>query len=133
MKQLIIEASVRSIGLVTQFINGELEAQNCSPRAMVKIDVAIDEIFGNIARYAYADGHGSVTVCFEVKDGCAEIGFIDNGVPFNPLETPEPDITLDAANRDIGGLGIFLVKKTMDSVEYERKDNQNILRLTKRI
>ena len=133
MKQLIIEASVRSIGLVTQFINSELEAQNCSPRAQVKIDVAIDEIFGNIARYAYAEGKGSVTVQFDVKDGFAEISFIDDGVPFNPLEIDEPDISLAAEDRDIGGLGIFLVKKTMDSVEYERKDNQNILRLTKRI
>ena len=133
MKQLVIEASVRSIGLVTQFVNGELEAHNCSERALVKIDVAIDEIFGNIARYAYGNDRGSVTVQFDVQDGLACITFIDAGKPFNPLTADEPDITLDADDREIGGLGIFLVKKTMDKVEYERKDNQNILKLSKRI
>ena len=99
----------------------------------MKIDVAIDEIFGNIVRYAYPEDRGSVTVQFEVKDSFAEITFIDEGTPFNPLTVEEPDITLDATVRDVGGLGIFLVKKTMDRVEYERKDGKNVLRLSKHI
>ncbi len=133
MTEKTFEASVESIALVTAFVDAQLEAHDCSPKAQIQIDVAIDEIIGNIASYAYRPGTGSVTVCFEVKDGHAFLSFIDSGVPFDPLASEEPDISLNAEERGIGGLGIFLVKKTMDRMEYEYRDGQNILKLVKKI
>jgi len=99
----------------------------------LQIKVAIDEIFGNIAQYAYSKEKGNVTVKINIENGFAEITFIDDGIPFKPLSLEDPDVSLDAEQRSIGGLGIFLVKKTMDKLEYERRDNKNILMLTKRI
>ena len=99
----------------------------------MQFDVAIDEIFSNIARYAYAPGVGPVTVRFETQaePKAAMLTFIDKGKPFDPLQAKEPDITASAEDRPVGGLGIFLVKKTMDEVTYEYRDGQNILRLKK--
>ncbi len=133
MKQMDVEAAVRNIDPVTEFVDAELRAHGCSNKALLQIAVAIDEIFGNIAHYAYAGEKGSVIVQIDVKDGLAEITFIDEGVPFDPLMSDDPDISLSAEERNIGGLGIFLVKKTMDGLEYERRDGKNILKLTKRI
>lgn len=133
MKQLSIEAAVQNIEPVTQFVDAELNVHGCSERARLQIDMAIDEIFGNIAQYAYAGEKGSVTVQIDVKDGAAVITFLDEGICFNPLLAEEPDVSLDAAERSIGGLGIFLVKKTMDSLAYERRSGKNVLTLTKHI
>ncbi len=133
MKQMNVEAVVQNIDPVTEFIGEELKAHGCSDRALLQVAVAVDEIFGNIAHYAYAEEKGDVNVRVDVKDGFAEIIFTDEGVPFNPLKSEEPDVSLSAEERDIGGLGIFLVKKTMDNLEYEHKDGRNILKLTKRI
>ncbi len=133
MKQMNVEAIVENIDPVTQFVSEELEAHGCGDRPLLQIAVAIDEIFGNIAHYAYAGKKGGATVQVSVKDGVAEITFIDEGVPFNPLKSEDPDVSLSAEERGIGGLGIYLVKKTMDSLEYERRDGRNILKLTKRI
>ena len=99
----------------------------------MQIKVAIDEIFGNIAQYAYSKEKGNVTVKINIENGFAESTFIDDGIPFNPISLEDPDVSLDANQRSIGGLGIFLEKKTMDKLEYERRDNKNILMLTKRI
>lgn len=133
MRQLSVEAAVQNIEPVTQFVNAELRAHRCSEKSRLQLDVAIDEIFGNIAQYAYAGEKGNVTVQIDIKDGVAMITFLDEGVCFNPLLAEEPDVSLDAGARTIGGLGIFLVKKTMDSFEYERRAGQNVLTLTKRI
>ena len=131
MKELTTEAVVQSIAQVTQFVDEELERVGCSPRAQMQLDVAIDEILGNIARYAYAPGTGRVTVRADVAPGRATLTFIDSGAPFNPLEAKEPDVSLPAQERQIGGLGIFLVRKTMDDMHYARQNGQNILTLTK--
>ena len=133
MKRMNVEAIVQNIDPVTEFIGEELKAHGCGDRALLQIAVAIDEIFGNIAHYAYAGENGGVSVQVDVKNDVAEITFIDEGVSFNPLLSKEPDVSLSAEDRDVGGLGIFLVKKTMDSLEYERREGKNILKLTKRI
>ena len=135
MKELRIEAGVKNIEVVTDFVSAELERLNCSPKARVQIAIAIDELFGNIARYAYTPDVGSAEVRFEVQEDPLSviITFIDNGKPFNPLEQAQPDITASAKDRKIGGLGIFMVKKTMDMVEYEYKDGQNILKIKKNL
>lgn len=135
MKELTVDAAVENIEVVTDFVNEELEKLDCPVKARRQIDVAIDELFGNIARYAYSPDAGKATVRFSVEENPLEvtITFIDNGIPFNPLEKSNPDTHLSAEERPIGGLGIFLVKKSMDMVEYEYKNGQNILKIKKNI
>ena len=135
MKELKVEAIVQNVPEVTGFIDEQLEALDCSMKAQMQIDVAIDELFGNIANYAYAPGTGEATIRFECDEATrmATITFFDSGVPFDPLAKADPDVTLSAEERDIGGLGIFLVKKTMDDVRYRREDGQNILSISKKI
>ena len=101
----------------------------------MQVDIAIDELFGNIAHYAYNPEVGAATVRVEVMEEplSVVITFIDNGVPYDPLEKSDPDITLSAEERDIGGLGIYMVKKSMDDISYEYKNGQNILRIKKKI
>lgn len=135
MKELTVDAAVENIEVVTDFVNEELEKLDCPVKARRQIDIAIDELFGNIARYAYSPDVGKATVRFSVEEKPLEvtITFIDNGIPFNPLEKSNPDTSLSAEERPIGGLGIFLVKKSMDMVEYEYKNGQNILKIKKNI
>ena len=135
MKELTLEATVANVETVTDFVNDELEAIGCPMKAMMQIDVAIDELFGNIARYAYHTGIGHATISIEVeKDPLAVvITFMDNGKPYDPLSHEDPDITLGVADRPIGGLGIFLVKKTMDAVTYAFENGRNILKIKKKL
>lgn len=132
-KEMTIIAAVENIDQVTDFINAELEELNCPMRARVQIDVAIDELFGNIARYAYPPEGGDATVRIEVEEDplAVIITFIDSGKQFDPLHREDPDVSLDAQDRQIGGLGIFVVKKTMDAIDYEYKDGHNILKIRK--
>ena len=135
MKELTIAATVENIETVTEFVNEQLEAYDCPMKAQMQIDIAIDELFGNIAHYAYNPEVGSATVRVEVIEDplSVVITFIDNGVPYDPLKKDDPDTTLSADDRDIGGLGIFMVKKTMDDILYEYKDGQNRLTNVKKI
>jgi anti-sigma regulatory factor (Ser/Thr protein kinase) len=104
-------------------------------KAQMQIDIAIDEIVANVSFYAYTPGTGNIEICFdyEPENRTAVIMFKDRGVPFNPLEKDEPDTGLTAEEREIGGLGIFLVRKTMDSMEYRHEDGCNILTIRKKI
>ena len=133
VKELTVQATLENISAVTAFIDEQLEALDCPMKAQMQIDVAIDELFGNIAHYAYPGAVGQATVRFEALDDprAAQITFIDSGIAYNPLKAAEPDVTLAAEDRQIGGLGIFLVRKTMDEVGYELVDGQNILRIKK--
>ena len=133
MKELTVEATIENIAAVTEFVDGELEAVDCPMKAEIQINVAIDELFSNIAQYAYNPKTGPATVRVEVEEDplAVLITFIDNGKPYDPLSTAEPDVTLATEDRKEGGLGIFLVRKTMDDVSYEYKDGQNILRIRK--
>ena len=134
-KEMTIEATLENIPLVTDFVNEELEEFGCPMRARFQIDVAIDELLGNIARYAYDPETGPATVRVEVEEEplSVVITFIDHGKPYDPLAKEDPDTTLSVEDRDIGGLGIFVVKKTMDDISYEYKNGQNILRIKKNI
>ena len=133
MKELTIAATIENIGTVTDFVNEQLEALDCPMKAQMQIDIAIDELFGNIAHYAYNPEIGQATVRVEVVEEplSVVITFIDNGVPYDPLKNDDPDTTLSADERDIGGLGIYMVKKSMDEIAYEYKDGQNILTIKK--
>ncbi|MCD7821464.1 MAG: ATP-binding protein [Clostridiales bacterium] len=133
MKELSVDAVVESLECVTEFVNQQLETYNCPMKAQMQIDIAIDELFSNIARYAYNPEVGSATVRVEVLDSplSVVITFIDHGVPYDPLSAADPDITLSAEERQIGGLGIYMVKKSMDAISYEYKEGQNVLRIKK--
>lgn len=135
MKELTVDAILGNVDVVTDFVNAELESHDCSLRALTQIDIAIDEVFGNIASYAYAPDSGSATIQIEfIQDPLeAVITFRDSGKPYDPMEKKDPDITLSAEERGIGGLGIFMVKKIMDAVSYSYIDGQNVLTLHKRI
>ena len=135
MRELTVRALTENLPRVTAFVDEQLEALDCPMKAQMQIDVAIDELFSNIAQYAYAPGTGPATVWVETEENprAVILTFIDRGTPFDPLAAEDPDITAPAEERSIGGLGVFLVKKTMDDVRYERRDGQNILRITKRM
>jgi len=135
MKELNVDAKIENIEIVTEFVNSELEKYDCPMKAQMQIDIAIDELFSNIAHYAYSPDVGPATVRFEVLEEPLSviITFIDNGIPYNPLEKEDPDITLSVEEREIGGLGIFMVKKSMDEITYEFKNGQNILKVKKNI
>lgn len=147
MNELTVEAKKECLDQVLAFVDELLEQQDCPMKAQMQIDVAVEELFVNIASYAYVDGSGMATV--RVKTGTrdaselsekrdsqevhtVEITFIDSGTPYNPLEKEDPDITLSVEERPIGGLGIFMVKKTMDEVRYEHTDGQNVLTIVKK-
>ncbi len=135
MRELTLKAAVESIPEITDFIDAELEAVDCPMKAQAQIDIAIDEVFANISSYAYGEGTGDATVrfAFDEADRTACITFIDSGVPFDPLAVSDPDVTLPAEERRIGGLGIFLVRKTMDAVEYRYEDGKNMLTIKKKV
>ena len=129
------EAVDASLAAVTAFVKGHLEESGCSLRNQMQIELAVEEIFVNIAHYAYAPGTGRAVIRMEVTDApaLATIIFIDQGTPYDPLAKPDPDVGLSAMEREIGGLGIYLTKKTMDDVRYEYKDGKNILTLMKKL
>ena len=133
MKKITTEASIENVNIVTEFVDEHLESMDCPMKAMMQINIAIDELFSNIAFYAYRPDKGPVTVSVEVVENPAAviITFIDQGIPYDPLATKDPDTSLSADERNIGGLGIFLVKKSMDDITYEYKDGKNILKIKK--
>ena len=134
MKEWTVGAATENVSAVTDWINEALEDIDCPMKAQMQIDIAIDELMSNIICYAYETPENeTVTVRFDVTDDphAVRITFLDHGVPYNPLEKEDPDITLSAEERQIGGLGIFMVKKSMDEVLYEHRDGQNVLTIVK--
>lgn len=135
MKELTISATVENIEIVTNFVNEQLKALDCPMKTQMQIDIAIDELFGNIAHYAYNPDVGEATVRVEVAEDPMSviITFIDGGVPYDPLAAADPDVTLSADERAIGGLGIFMVKKSMDEIAYRYENGKNILSIRKKL
>ena len=135
MKEITIAATVENIDVVTDFVNEQLESYDCPIKAQMQIDIAIDELFSNIAHYAYNPETGDATVRVEVVEDpmAVVITFIDKGIPYDPLKKADPNTALSAEEREIGGLGIFMVKKSMDDITYEYKEGQNILKIKKNL
>ena len=130
---VVVAAEINNAGYVADHINKCLEKRGCPDKVKNQINIAVDEIFSNIAKYAYAPGTGDVAVKTEYDEDKKKIcvKFADKGKKYDPLEAEEPDISLSADERTPGGLGVFMVKKLMDEVEYEYRDEQNILKITK--
>ena len=133
MNQLTIKADISLLDQVLSFADGILEQNNCPLKVQTQIDVAIEEIFVNIAHYAYPEGEGNAVIEIEADKDAKKVRIVfeDGGIPYNPLEKEDPDISLSSEDRPIGGLGIFLVKKTMDDMSYEYKDGKNRLTIIK--
>lgn len=133
MAELNLEAKVENLDQVLGFVDEEMEKYGCPMKVMMQVDIAVEEIFVNIARYAYHPEIGQATVKVDVKEEplSVTIIFMDGGVPYDPLKKEDPDVTLSAEERQIGGLGIFMVKKSMDHVSYEYRDGKNILTIKK--
>ena len=135
MKEKVFSANKDALPEVIAFTEECLESFGCPMKSSMAICVAVEEIFVNIASYAYGDstGNASLSFGFDENERLMTLVVSDEGVPFNPLQREEPDITLSAEERDIGGLGIFITKKTMDTVSYKNENGKNILTMTKKI
>lgn len=135
MAELTLQASLEKLDEVLAFVEENLEKNDCPMKVLMQVQIAVEEIFVNIAHYAYGSEQGTATIRVEVGGDPLQviITFIDQGVPYDPLKKEDPDISLSAEERQIGGLGIFMVKKSMDDVKYEYKDGKNILTISKKI
>ena len=133
MAEITVATDLDSLNDVLAFVDGEMERAGCSMKLMTQVDMAVEEIFVNIARYAYHPEAGEASVRCEAGGDPFQIvvGFADRGRPFNPLDREDPDVTLDAEARQLGGLGILMAKKLMDEIQYEYRDGKNILTLRK--
>lgn len=133
MAKKIIPAKTECLDEVLAFVEEQLEEYECPMKIRIQISVAVEEIFVNIAHYAYEKGEGDASIQVEAAGEPLQvtITFSDGGIPYNPLSRAEPDITLSAEERGIGGLGIYLVKKSMDDVVYEYRDGKNVLTIKK--
>ena len=132
---MILDALISNLPDVLAFVDESLEKRDCPMRVQMQIDIAVEEIFVNIASYAYTPEIGKAEILIQ-EDHDPEgitITFIDTGIPYDPLAKPDPDVTLSANQRQIGGLGIFLVRKTMDAMEYRREGGFNVLTIRKKI
>lgn len=132
MQRLRVEAQCQRLDQVLDFVNAQLEPWDCPMKIMTLIGVCVEEIFVNIAHYAYPQGGGWAEIYCLAGPGRVEIRLEDEGVAFDPLSRTDPDVTLDAQARQIGGLGIFMVKRSMDQVSYCRQAGRNKLTMVKR-
>ncbi len=135
IKELTIEALVSNNKVVISFVNDELARLEVLNSVRVEIVTVVEEIFLNIAKYAYGDGQGDATLRMEIDEDkrTVTLTFIDSGKEFDPLAQDEPDIFLPIDERPIGGLGILMVKKMMDSASYCREDDKNLFTVTKKL
>ncbi len=133
MYKWTLDATIENVETITGLIDEKLEEAEASMKAEMQINIVIDEIFSNIAKYGYASGKGDATVTLDILQDPlrAQITFINSGEPYDPLAQEDPDIHAALDDRPMGGLGILIVKKTMDDVSYEYKDKQNVLTVVK--
>ncbi len=130
-KELTVDANLEKLDNVMQFVEDALEDAECPMKTIMQIAVCVEEVFVNVASYAYGEEQGYCTLELDVGNNNIKIKIADKGIKFNPLEKADPDITLSADERQIGGLGIFMVKKTMDKVSYYNEAGENILIMEK--
>lgn len=135
MTEKVFPADKNNLDDVLDFVSTEMEKTDCSMKKIMQITVVMEEMFVNVADYAYPDEPGQVKISIEFDSGKTKmkIRMADHGIPFNPLDRKDPDITLSAEERQIGGLGIYMMKKTMDEVYYVYENGENILTMTKYI
>ena len=135
MECIKVPAKLESLDTVNDFIAGLLAPRNCADKTLFRLRLAIEEVFVNIASYAYYPGEGEAEVCCEVLEDPARvmIRFVDSGTPFDPLAREDADLSEEALMSREGGLGILLVKNTMDDVQYAYENGKNILTILKEL
>lgn len=133
LRKLIVKAAMKNFAACISFIEEQLETAGIDNKTAVKVSTACEEIIVNVMNYAYTSGDGDLEIAFAEGGDLITITFTDNGKPFNPLCKPDADIELPAGQREVGGLGILMVKKLMDDVHYQYKNSQNILTITKKL
>lgn len=133
--ELTVPATVNELERVQAFVEEQLEQKQCSPKTIIQMAIAVEEIYVNIAKYAYFPQVGNATIRSVVGGNplSVMIQFLDNGNPFNPLDKETPNITLSVEEREIGGLGILMVRKSMDEVDYSYEDGNNVLTIKKQL
>ena len=130
-REMKIAATLENMEPVLSFLNQALAEYGVSRGTRIKFDVAVEELFVNIASYAYAPDTGDAMIRAEFDGEMVSITLEDWGRPYNPLEKPDPDTTLSADERPIGGLGVYMVKESMDDVHYVHKDGRNCITIRK--
>ena len=135
MKQMKTKARREQLESVLMFLEEELSSIKHNTKNKIQLFIAVEELFVNIASYAYypAEGDAEIDIDTDNENNIVYITFIDSGKPYNPLEREDPDVTLSAKERKIGGLGIYMVKKSMDDMSYEYKNGCNILKIGKKM
>ena len=142
MKEIRVEAKTENLDTVIAFLEEYLESLDASPKAGMQLAVALEEMYVNIARYAYEGTELPeekrladivLETVGESEDKRLKITLTDWGIPYDPLEKEDPDTTLSAEERQIGGLGIFMVKKSMDALFYERQGDRNVFVMEKKL
>lgn len=134
MIQRTFDAVSENLDQVLAYLDIQLESWDCPLRAQMQLDVAVEELFVNIANYAYGGNRGTAQISVDLlPERIVQVTFCDTGIPYNPLQKPDPDINIPLEERQIGGLGIYLVKKSMDEVLYRYENGQNILTIRKAI
>lgn len=128
-----VKAEIEQLKNINQALDTLLQEQPCTEEVRTQIYLCVEELFVNIASYAYEDTVGMAEIEMHIEKGVLSVIFYDWGVPYNPLEKEPPDLLADAEDRQIGGLGIYMVRCMMDQVEYERKENQNCLCIRKKL
>ena len=128
-----IPAKLEGMDVILAFVSLLLDINGCSTKVRTQLRIAIEELYVNVTLYAYPDGDGWAEIRGSVEDGIVTFTLIDAGRPFDPLAKEDPDIMLSGEERGIGGLGIFMVKNTMDEMAYEYRDGCNRLTLRKRL
>ncbi len=131
--EFTIEAAVENLGAAQGFVEQQLEEAGCPLKMQMQISLAVEEIFVNVASYAYVPGTGMVTIGVELREEAPRLTlrFSDSGRPFDPTAKLDPNLALSAEDRPIGGLGIYMTKKLMDEVHYEYRNAQNVLTMRK--
>lgn len=133
--ELEVDADIKNLDVLMRTLEEELEQCDCPIKTVSRVSVCMEELFANVAGYAYEFPGGTCIIRIYTENsqgsGNVRIEIQDWGVPFDPFSRPDPDITLSAEERNIGGLGIFMVKKIMDKVEYHRDDNKNVIIMEK--
>lgn len=135
MKKTRIPAELDNLDNMIDLIISDLNDIVCNKRFVNQVRLSCEEVLVNVISYAYPDGGGEVEIIREIPNDNGEIiiQFIDEGVPYNPLLNPDPDINAPIEDRGIGGLGVYLYKTIMDKVTYERKEGKNILTFVKKL
>ena len=135
MQDITLQASDDTLYTVLDAIEAHLSKNGCPDSVKTEVLISVEEIYVNIAHYAYGGKAGEATVQMEVTQNprICRVVFRDRGVPYNPLEKEDPDVSLSAEEREIGGLGIYMVKQCMDKIEYRYEDGYNILTIEKHL